>query len=394
MSGTYSTSAIVVENNKKIKGVLTLSDEGYEFNGNMQPIDWATAYCDVGAKKVGALTFLTLSSYVTIYSAYHMSPEFVMELDQVDEVLAKVSELCNDVRSARKADEERRLEEAKAQREKEAEEERLRLKEEARLRKEAERQRIKEEKKRWVLDPNVMKPINEEEIRKAEAEKKAMQAEARARKKAEESELPKQEERPAGEPVAEPEDPVSATVIPAPETTEPEMECSELQTEPAEEASEEFSTEAPAEPAPEKKSIFKRVWFWIAAALLLGGIVVAIVLISSGRNVSYSSPASYIDPYVRMVKTAEHSTYGITYGAAFNSFFSVPSWESFISTSGEHVVEFQGLCYSSDKLVPVQVQFLIESDYSSFTVAYVSINGESQNILGIALFVKKIFESY
>ncbi len=160
--------------------------------------------------------------------------------------------------------------------------------------------------------------------------------------------------------------------------------------------------EEPAE-APQKgrfKSLLKKWWFWLIVVAVVGGIVVGIVLASnsskggSGSSSSYSAPAVYVDPYVTLVKTARNSNYGVTYGAAFDSFFTSPRWESFTASSGEKVVEFNGGFLYSGKPATATFQFVLDFANDRMSVEYLAINGQAQNRLMLATFLQKIFESY
>lgn len=113
---------------------------------------------------------------------------------------------------------------------------------------------------------------------------------------------------------------------------------------------------------------------------------------SSGGGSSYNY--NYVSPYVTMVKDAKHSTYGITYGRAFDSFFSNPKWEYFKSTTGEHVVEFTGGFSYYDKPADAKIQFVLDLADGTFTAHHLSIDGEAQSRLMLASMIQKVFESY
>ena len=88
---------------------------------------------------------------------------------------------------------------------------------------------------------------------------------------------------------------------------------------------------------------------WLKRIALLALIAVMMVsAVACGSDNSSDSddsvyiPPVYVSPYVRMVKDATNSNYGITYGDAFDSFFSDPEWSYFEASTGENVVEFEG----------------------------------------------------
>ena len=95
-----------------------------------------------------------------------------------------------------------------------------------------------------------------------------------------------------------------------------------------------------------------------------------------------------------MVKSATHSTYGVKYGAAFDSFFSNTRWEHFTSTEGINVVEFTGTFYYDNSPAIATIQFVIAPEDGSFTIYHLSINGAAQSKLMLATPVQKVFESY
>lgn len=107
---------------------------------------------------------------------------------------------------------------------------------------------------------------------------------------------------------------------------------------------------------------------------------------------SYVAPV--VSPYVSMVKNAKHSTYGITYGAAFNSFFSNPEWSYFKASTGEDVVEFEGRFSYSGSPATAKIQFVVDTSAGTFTAYHLSIDGEAQSKLMLATMIQKVFESY
>lgn len=194
---------------------------------------------------------------------------------------------------------------------------------------------------------------------------------------------------------------------PIPETA-PEMpaESAEAPEAPAEdmvpaEHEENLPEENAQMPAPEekKKGLLKKWWFWVIAAAAVVLLIVGIAAIaddsSSGSGSSgHSSVVSYVNPYVQIVKSTENSNYGITYGKAFDSFFSSPSWEYFEATTGEHVVEFEGGFLYDGKPATATIQFVLDLDEGMMEVYHLSINGVAQNRLMLSAMLKKVFESY
>lgn len=156
-------------------------------------------------------------------------------------------------------------------------------------------------------------------------------------------------------------------------------------------------------PAPEekKKGLLRKWWFWAIIAAVVVLLIVGIIAVAddsssgSGSGGSgYSSVVSYVNPYVQIVKSTENSNYGITYGKAFDSFFSSPSWEYFEATTGEHVVEFEGGFLYDGKPATATIQFVLDMDEGMMEVYHLSINGVAQNKLMLSAMLKKVFESY
>jgi len=151
--------------------------------------------------------------------------------------------------------------------------------------------------------------------------------------------------------------------------------------------------EAPVQP---KKSLFKKWWFWTAAGALVLAIVIGVVAIASSGSSGSSGGGSYYtpNPYVELVKTATNSNYGITYGDAFDDFFSNPKWSHFEASTGEQVVEFEGGFSYADAPATALVQFVLDLDEGTLEVYYLEINGEAQNRLMLAALLEAVFESY
>ena len=155
----------------------------------------------------------------------------------------------------------------------------------------------------------------------------------------------------------------------------------------------------PVVPEGKGKGILKKWWFWLIIIAVIGGIVTTVILVtgSSGHKGSSGGSANTVtveDPYVKLVKTATNSNYGITYGDAFNKFFTNPKWSYFKADSGENVVEFTGGFSYSGSPATAKIQFVVDVSANTLEVYHLSINGEAQNRLMLAALVKKVFESY
>lgn len=180
-------------------------------------------------------------------------------------------------------------------------------------------------------------------------------------------------------------------VAPVQETPVPDL--------PTEEAT--ASNEVPAEEicSPEApkgiRNLIRKWWFWaIIAALVVGVVLIACGGSDSSTSSNYSSSYVYEHPYVTIVKTTENSKYGITYGAAFNSFFGSTRWEYFSASTGEDVVEFTGTFYYDNAPATATIQFVLDMDEGMLEVYHLSINGVGQSRLMLNTLIQKVFESY
>ena len=149
------------------------------------------------------------------------------------------------------------------------------------------------------------------------------------------------------------------------------------------------------------KKLLKKWWFWAIIAVVVAGLVLGISLIAGDKGSDPGSPSggtssvtSYVDPFVTLVKTAENSKYGITYGRAFDSFFTHPRWEYFQAVSGEHVVEFNGGFLYDGEPATATVQFVIDLDEGMLEVYHLSIDGVAQSRLMLSALLEKVFTSY
>jgi hypothetical protein len=176
-----------------------------------------------------------------------------------------------------------------------------------------------------------------------------------------------------------PSDEIPADEICSPEDT-PEAEVAE--------------TTEPEAPKGIRKLI-RKWWFWAIIAALAVLLVVGVTQSNSdSSSSSYSPPVVYEHPYVTLVKTTENSKYGVTYGAAFNSFFGSPRWEYFSASTGEDVVEFTGTFYYDNAPATATIQFVLDMDEGMLEVYHLSINGVGQSRLMLNTLIQKVFESY
>lgn len=133
-----------------------------------------------------------------------------------------------------------------------------------------------------------------------------------------------------------------------------------------------------AKPKPKKK---RRLIIGIVAIIL---IVAVFATMGGGDN-----------KYVKLVKTTVPDGYpGITYGDAFDNFFTNPTWKYFESDKNEDVVEFSGGCSYGEKNVTIRLQFVLYEEDGIFQVEYYEMDGEPQTEQSAAKLLETVFETY
>lgn len=101
------------------------------------------------------------------------------------------------------------------------------------------------------------------------------------------------------------------------------------------------------------------------------------------------------DEHVVGVKNGYPAAYpSITYGQAFDGFFSSPTWTYFRADSGEDVVEFTGWCTYKEAEVKARLQFILSKDGKSFSQGALSFNDVPQPDLITSVMICKAFEDY
>lgn len=151
---------------------------------------------------------------------------------------------------------------------------------------------------------------------------------------------------------------------------------------------------------------------------LLSLVVVCLLTCSCGTNAVINDAVDQVtnvvqadDKNVLMVKNGTNNNYpNITYGEAFDSFFSSPTWKYFKGTQegpdddgdgkpdytkeNVDVVEFTGLCTYMDVEVKALIQFVLNKEEGTFKASYLSFNEVPQSTLIQAALLAKAFESY
>ncbi len=122
----------------------------------------------------------------------------------------------------------------------------------------------------------------------------------------------------------------------------------------------------------------------------------------SSGNSSDSSSGDLIDgikgylsnysDYVGGVKSAKPEGYNVTYGDAFDNFFSLGRWTYFESTAGQDIVQFKGGCSYAGQDVTACIQFVIYEGY--FVAEYLDFNGVPQTQFVLSVLLDTVFSSY
>ncbi len=114
------------------------------------------------------------------------------------------------------------------------------------------------------------------------------------------------------------------------------------------------------------------------------------------------------EEHIQFVKGGTNTAYpGVTYGEAFENFFTDPSWKYFKGTQegpdddgdGEpdytidnvDVVEFTGGCLYADTEVTALIQFVLDTDAGTFEPTFLSLNDVPQNVLILAGLMETVF---
>lgn len=85
------------------------------------------------------------------------------------------------------------------------------------------------------------------------------------------------------------------------------------------------------------------------------------------------------DKYVEKVKNSVNADYaGVTYGSAFEKYFTEPKWTSFDSTNNNKIVEFTGKYNDNGKESEVVIQYIVDGEYFDF--AYYEVDGVSKTL--------------
>lgn len=140
--------------------------------------------------------------------------------------------------------------------------------------------------------------------------------------------------------------------------------------------------------APPAETINKKYGF---KKIIIGIVIVIAAIFVIGSIGGSSSNNKYVD----FVKNGYPNAYPeITYGQAFNRFFSDPAWKHFKSEEDENIVEFTGGCIYQDSEVTATIQFTLAEDDDTFEISYCDFNGVPQIPLMTNALVAKAFDDY
>lgn len=99
--------------------------------------------------------------------------------------------------------------------------------------------------------------------------------------------------------------------------------------------------------------------------------------------------------YIESVKNGHPEIYeNISYGQAFDSFFSAPEWKYFESTDGNDVVQFSGGCTYQGSEVTATIQFILDYEGGTFTTGAFDLNGVPQNEFMTYAIITNVFDDY
>ncbi len=190
--GHYSVEATITENGKNIKKTLTIFIDEYVCGTIRNQINWETAVLEQGTVSVKSFLFSAEKPYIIFKDGDTSSPKFILENEDKDALLKKVSEFSESIKQERLAKEEKirlaeeekkRQEEEKRQAELE-EQRRQREKEEAkkRLAEEEHQQRLAEEKQK---EEEHQRKLAEEQQKKELLKRKKSEQQARIQREVE-----------------------------------------------------------------------------------------------------------------------------------------------------------------------------------------------------------------
>lgn len=98
--------------------------------------------------------------------------------------------------------------------------------------------------------------------------------------------------------------------------------------------------------------------------------------------------------YVKIVKNGSLNSYpNVKIGKAFNQYFSEPTWDYFLSSDDEHVVEFTGECLFLDEETEVYMQFIVDPE-GTFSIDYLSLDDITQGYYMLSGLLEAVMEDY
>ncbi|WP_242839196.1 hypothetical protein [Pseudobutyrivibrio sp. MD2005] len=129
--------------------------------------------------------------------------------------------------------------------------------------------------------------------------------------------------------------------------------------------------------------------------IFIGGILISILIVCLALYYSGDYDMFSEEPHITAIKNGAPEAYpDITYGDAFESFFSNPDWTYFESDKGRDIVEFTGGCIYANTEVTATIQFEVDMDTGRAEIVYLGFNDVPQSLLIEYALISKVFEEY
>lgn len=128
----------------------------------------------------------------------------------------------------------------------------------------------------------------------------------------------------------------------------------------------------------------KRTILWIVPIVVIG---IFVYFYGPKKEITDNE---YIQ-YIKQQSLVENSN--ISAAQAFESFCDEGKWVFFKTQKGQPVVEFKGECPVNNEVKPVNLQFVIEEDRSSYEVGVLLLNHVQQTAEERAQYIEQVFSN-
>lgn len=128
----------------------------------------------------------------------------------------------------------------------------------------------------------------------------------------------------------------------------------------------------------------KRTILWIVPIIILG---IFVYFYGPKKEITNNE---YIQ-YIQQVSLVENSN--IRVDQAFESFCKEAKWVFFETQKGQHVVEFKGECPVNNEVNPVNLQFIVEEDRSSYEIGALLLNHVQQTTEERTKYIEQIYNN-